>query len=97
MGTDPNNSSDVPLFNIRPASDAYGRPSVYLKFRINQQAYGRVIVQQATTLTGAWSNTVPEIVSSLSTNNAGQSVQELTVQLPTESLHSFYRLILEYP
>lgn len=95
MGTNPANSNDVPRFNLRTAVNAYGEPVFQLNFRVNRQAYGRVALQRTETLTGAWSNVIPQLISSQSVTNSGQIAQELTVQVPAESSDGFYRLLFQ--
>jgi hypothetical protein len=97
MGTSPTNSADIPRFNLNAVINAYGEPAIQFNFRVNRQAYGRAVLQQTETLTGTWSNVVPQLVSSLSVTNSGQAAQELNVQVPVETSKNFYRLLFQEP
>ncbi len=95
MGTDPKNSNDVPRLVLQTSSNAYGEQAMLLKFPVNRQSYGRALVQKTTSISGVWSNVIPEIVSTQSATNSGQAIVNLTVQVPIESNQSFYRLLLQ--
>jgi hypothetical protein len=97
MGTSPTNSIDIPRFNLRKAVNAYGEPAFQLNFRVNRQAYGRAVLQKTETLTGTWSNVVPQLVSSQSVTNSGQVAQELNIQVPADLSKNFYRLLFQEP
>jgi hypothetical protein len=97
MGTSPTNNADIPRFNLNAVINAYGELAFQLNFRVNRQAYGRAILQKTETLTGTWSNVVPQLVSSQSVTNSGQVAQELNIQVPADLSKNFYRLLFQEP
>lgn len=97
MGTSPTNSADIPRFNLNAVINAYGELAFQLNFRVNRQAYGRAVLQENGTLIGAWSNVIPQLVSSQSVTNSGQVAQELNIEVPAKSSQNFYRLFFQEP